>query len=260
MKFQPYLPCDRLKPYIKQFVISESNDERTYKVLPDISLVMGFQYRGKLAYVDKTAEVPLATSGITGIQDGFRLFKNSSTIGSVLVVFTETGAASFLSEPINELFGESLPLDTFVDSTTLNSIEDQLASVSDDWDRIRIVEQFLLSRFQETKADLLVALALQHIYQSKGTIRIAALAKNLCISQSPLEKRFRNVVGTSPKKFSSIVRMKQAITLFPTAGRLTEIGLESGYFDQAHFINEFKIFTGVTPSEFMQASLNPNQT
>ncbi len=255
MKFQPYLPCDRLKPYIKEFIISESNDEQIYRVLPDTSLVMGFQYQGRLSYIEKNAETTLATSGITGIQNGFNTFKNSSTIGSVLIVFKETGAASFFKEPINEFFKKSLPLDTFVSRTILDAIEDQLAAVTKDWERIRIVEQFLLSRFQEAKVDLLVSLAIQQIYQSKGTIRMTTLATNLCISQGPLEKRFRKVVGTSPKKFSSIVRMKQAITLFSTTNRLIEIGLEAGYFDQAHFAKDFKTFTGIMPSEFQQASL-----
>ena len=254
MKFQPYLPCDKLKPYIKRFIVSESADELTYKVLPDTSLVMGFQYSGRLAYFDKATEVPLATSGITGLQDTFRIFKNSSSIGSILVVFTETGASAFFADPVNELFSESLPLDNFINRSVLNSIEEQLLEANTDQNRIHIIEQFLLSKFQERKADSIVLLALQHIYQSNGLIRMTDLADKLCISQSPLEKRFRRFVGASPKKFSSIVRAKHAISLLSSISKLTEIGLESGYYDQAHFNKEFKTFTGLTPTEFWQNS------
>lgn len=251
MRYQVYIPCDRLKPYIRQFVISEASDEQTYKVLPDTSLVMGFQYAGKLASVKGTNTLPLATAGITGIQTGFRIFKNAPVTGSVLVVFTETGAASFFREPIHEFLGESLSLDNFLNSSILNSLEDQLAAATTDQARVQLIEQFLISRLQKPKSDALVSLAIQYIYQSKGTIRMTALADALCSSQSPLEKRFRQLVGTSPKRFSSIVQMKQAIAAFSKANSLTDISLESGYFDQAHFSNGFKTFTGLTPREFL---------
>ncbi|WP_420150159.1 hypothetical protein [Spirosoma sp.] len=52
MRFQHYVPSDRLKSYVKWFVISESADEQTYQILPDTSLVIGFQYRGQLACLD----------------------------------------------------------------------------------------------------------------------------------------------------------------------------------------------------------------
>lgn len=253
MKFQAYLPCDRLKPFIKRFVISEASEGQTYKILPDTSLVMGFQYRGHLSYLNKSSEMPLAASGITGLHHSFRIFKNSPATGSVLVVFTETGAASFFKEPIHELFGESIALNTFVKPSFLAVVEEQLSATTHDLERIRLIERFLLSQVQESSVDPLVTLAVQYIFQSGGTLRITALMDRLCISQSPLEKRFRQVVGTSPKKFASIVRMHRAIKLLSEGQRFTDTGLTAGYFDQAHFGKEFKLFTGVTPTEFTQA-------
>lgn len=252
MRYQVYLPCDRLKPYVRQLIISESSDEQTYKVLPDTSLVMGFQYRGKIATVHGATTQPLATAGITGIQNGVRTFRNSPATGSVLVIFTETGTASFFKEPLHELFGDSVSLDSFLNRSTISGLEDQLAEALSDQARIQLVECFLLSRLRTLKSDGLVEQAIQLIYHSRGTIRMVALADKLCISQSPLEKRFRQMVGTSPKKFSSIVRMKHAIAAFSKTNSLTGISIEAGYFDQAHFINGFKRFTGVTPTEFLQ--------
>jgi hypothetical protein len=46
-RFDKYEPGDILKPYIKDFVISENDREQTYKVLPDTSLVIGLQYKGQ---------------------------------------------------------------------------------------------------------------------------------------------------------------------------------------------------------------------
>ena len=52
MKFDKYLPARQLQPYIKYYVVSESDAEQEYNVFPFPGLVIGFQYRGQLAMVD----------------------------------------------------------------------------------------------------------------------------------------------------------------------------------------------------------------
>src|SRR5690606_20755758 len=115
---------------------------------------------------------------------------------------------------------------------------------------IQIIERFLISRMSPGKNDTLVLAALTHIHASKGSIRISELMKHLHISQSPLEKRFRRLVGTSPKKFSSIVRFKHTVNSYHSQTTLSDISYETGYYDYAHFIKEFKNFTGDTPHSF----------
>lgn len=256
MTFQAYLPRPQLRPYIKRFVISETANAQDYKILPDTSLVMGFQYSGQLAYLDNDTSVTLSTAGITGLTDTFRIFRSSNTIGSVLVIFTETGAHAFFREPLHELFRESLALDTLIRSPAVSRLQERLADTLTDRGKIEWVEDFLLSHWQQRTPDLLVDAALFHIHQTKGTLRINELADRLCISQSPLEKRFRQIVGASPKKFSSIVRLQHAIHRLRSPHSLVETGLDAGYFDQAHFSKEFKAFTGATPLEFANQHKN----
>ncbi|GAB3972210.1 helix-turn-helix domain-containing protein [Spirosoma terrae] len=256
MTFQVYLPRPQLMPYVKHFVISETANEQDYKILPDTSLVMGFQYSGQLAYRQNDTSVALSAAGITGLTDTFRIFRNSNRIGSVLVVFTETGASTFFREPLHELFRESLALDTFIRSSAISRLQERLADTLADRAKIELIEDFLLSQWQQRTPDRLVDTALFHIHQTKGTLRINELTNRLCISQSPLEKRFRQVVGASPKKFSSIVRLQHAIHLLRSSHSLVETGLDTGYFDQAHFSKEFKAFTGATPLEFANQHKN----
>lgn len=252
MKFQTYLPCEILEPYIRFLAISESSDHQTYKVLPDTSLVMGIQYKGRLSFVADDRETLLSTAGITGLTDSYRIFKNTAGTGTVLVYFRETGASAFFEEPLHELFSESLSLDHFINKSILDVLEDRLSSVNSDKERIDLVEHFLISRLKILPKDQLVLSALELIYQSKGTIRIHELAEKLNTSQSPLEKRFRKVVGASPKKFASLVRLNTIVKNPQNIGTLTEKGYEAGYFDQSHFIRDFKSFTGETPENFFR--------
>jgi AraC-like DNA-binding protein len=250
MRFDQFIPGGILKPYIKYFVIAESEHEQTYKVLPDTSLVIGLQYRGRLTNITNTTENALTTLGVTGLQDTYRIFKNSADIGTILIYFTETGAAGFFTQPINELYAQSLSLDHFFNSSLLAEIEEQIAGASTDRQRLAIVELFLIAQLRNITEDLLVTSAITLIRQTKGMIRMKELAARLNTSQSPLEKRFRKLVGATPKKFASIIRLQSLVRDFPANKSITEIGYGAGYYDQAHFIKDFKTFTGETPEKF----------
>lgn len=250
MRFDKFIPTDKLKPYIKYFVLSEHEVEREYKVFPSSGLVIGFQYKGQLTIIKDDRENKLASAGITGISDSYKTFKNSAGIGTLLVFFTETGFAHFASHPTNELFNQSISLDYIFDMNTVAQIEEQLALVYTDQQRIQAVEKFMLSQLKHIQTDKLIVEAVKLIYQSNGTIRIKELNEKLFISQSPFEKRFRKVVGTTPKKFASIVRFNSVLDNLSKTKSLTEICYENNFFDQAHFIKDFKQFTGDTPENF----------
>ncbi|MBK9271429.1 MAG: AraC family transcriptional regulator [Saprospiraceae bacterium] len=250
MKFDKYFPKDKLKDYIKYYVVSENELENEYKVFPSSGLVIGFQYKGQLSTIRNKAETKLTTAGVTGISDAYKIFKNSADIGTVLVFFTETGFTHFASHPANELFNLSISLDNIFEKSKVNEVEEKLAIASTDKQRIKVVEQFLLTQLKDLKTDQLIVEAVKLIYHSKGTIRIKELNEKLLISQSPFEKRFRKVVGTTAKKFSSIVRFNSVLDNIGKTKTLTEICYENNFFDQAHFIKDFKQFTGETPENF----------
>jgi hypothetical protein len=52
MRFELFIPCDILKPFVKTFAIQEADEERSYKVLPDTNIVIGFQYKGRLSLIE----------------------------------------------------------------------------------------------------------------------------------------------------------------------------------------------------------------
>ena len=250
MKFNTYIPCDILKPYVRILAISESEIAHSYKVLPGTEVVIGFQYKGKLSYTENNQETPLSSSGLTGLSDSYRTFHNSTDTGSVLVYFKEGSASAFFKQPIHELFKESISLDNFMLRSELLILEEKLQECTADKQRISVIEQFLISKLDPGLQDLLVLSAMSMIYKSKGNIRIKDLAKSLHISQSPLEKRFRQKVGTSPKKFSSLVRFKNSVAQYRPGTPLTGLGYETGFYDQSHFIKEFRNFTGDSPEIF----------
>ncbi len=253
-RFDLYTPREELKPYIKSFAVSENMDAQTYKIIPDTSVVLGFQYKGKLSYIEDATDKKLDASGVSGLRDTFRIFKNSADIGTVLVFFTETGFMHFFKQPVHEIFRESISLDNFMLRSELLILEEQLYAADSDIKRIAVIEKFLLARMRFVQPDKLVLAALALIHKSRGAIRISELMEQLHTSQSPLEKKFRQAVGASPKKFASIVRLKHTIQTGKKTISLTELSHEAGFYDQAHFIKEFKNFTGESPGDFFSSN------
>ncbi len=253
MRFDKFIPSPPLQPYIRQYVVSEHTLEGQYKVFPGASLVIGFQYKGRLSVVREEKDIGLTPSGITGLTDHYKIFKNSADIGTILVYFSETGLAHFQAHPVHELFNQSISLDQLFDPDKVRETEEKLYLAKTDLLRIQLVERFLLSQLKEMQHDRLILEAVRLIYDSKGTIRIKDLLEKLYLSQSPFEKRFRKVVGTSPKKFASIIRFNAVLDSLGSTKSLTEICYENDFFDQAHFIHDFRQFTGDTPEHFRRS-------
>lgn len=253
MIIENYIPTEQLRPFIKAYKIIESHDEVINRVLPGTSLAVAFRYRGQINYISDTGKKKLPASAISGLRKSVRLinyFKNSATI---IILFKEAGPTAFFKVPLHELFEESISIDNFIEQRKISIIEEQLAEAQNNNQRIAIVEQFFLSQISNYRIDKLILTAIDKIYSEKGTIKIKELAKMLYISNDAFEKRFRKIVGTSPKSFSSIVRMKSIISSNPQSKSFTEISFDGGYFDQSHFNKDFKLFTGQTPTDFYKS-------
>jgi AraC-like DNA-binding protein len=235
-------------------VIIESENGMANQILPDTSIVMAFRFKGNISYSEENNYNDLPSTVITGLRKFSRTMSYEPGAATLLVIFNEGGAAAFFKEPLHELFGISLSLHNMCHSPILNAIQDQIVEAKDNRQRFLIVEQFLLSLLTERDRDLLVLKALEKIKLAKGNIRIKHLATDLHISQDPLEKRFRKLIGTSPKQFSNIIRMRNVINEYSSADSLNDASYLAGYFDQAHFIKEFKSFTGQTPHIFFKTS------
>src|SRR5690606_31175488 len=139
MRFDKFLPAEALRPFIRHFVLSDHGGETEYKVFPSLGLVMGFQYRGQLSTVLDDKENKLATAGITGIADSYKMFKDSADARTILVFFTETRFTQFAAPHAHELFTQSLSLDHIFDKSKVGETEEKLSFAKTDKQRIQIV-------------------------------------------------------------------------------------------------------------------------
>lgn len=252
MNLERYQPTDWLRLFVQAFLVIESDDGITNRVLPDTSLVIAFRYKG-LMFDAHNQLVTIPSSVLTGLQPASRMITYANHTATVLVLFREGGAAAFFQEPLHELFGVSVPLDALMPTRELAEVEDRLSQANDNRERIRIVEQFLRLKLKRPSPDPLLLQAVATIQTNQGSTVIRQLAQSLGISQDAFEKRFRWAVGTTPKQFARIVRFRHLIRSYKPGQHLTDLAYEGNYFDQAHFINDFRSLTGQTPQVFFQS-------
>ena len=110
----------------------------------------------------------------------------------------------------------------------------------------------LLALKASREESALLARAVQSVRVAHGKKRIDAIASDANVSARQLERHFLEHVGITPKTYSRLIRFDRVVRDIASRGARswTQFALEHGYTDQAHFINEFKEFAGITPVEF----------
>src|SRR5215510_10051312 len=250
-------PCEALRPFIKRFLVIEFTHAHKDLHLPDKGMVAAFRYKGDCA-LEEGIKAP--QSAITGLWDTRRSHDHGKDSAVVLAAFTATGAAAFLRHPLDEFFNTTVAMDGLLGRPTdLNRVNEQLAENMGNARRVQLIENFLIAHAPNTRPDPLVSAAVSWIEETRAMARIEELVRRVGLSQSALERRFRRVVGASPKKFASIVRLRQVLHLRSKGADFTSIAHAAGYYDQSHFIKDFKRFSGLAPESFFQlasAALN----
>lgn len=250
MQPRTYIPAPALRPYIQRYLLLESEVLTVNRVLPNTALVLCFRYRGNVHFLEQDALHPLPAAVFTGLRQSVRFIRYAPDTANFLVQFTPTGAAAFSKTPLHETFNESIALDALLYTA---SLEEQLMEAVNDAARVQCADEYFLRQLKHPGTDALVQAAVQRIKQNDGHLKMKALAAELYISQDAFEKRFRRVVGASPKQYAGIVRMHHIIA--QGAKSLVGAAFEAGYADQPHFNKDFKRFTGQAPLAFFKDPL-----
>ncbi|MBK8708500.1 MAG: AraC family transcriptional regulator [Flavobacteriales bacterium] len=130
------------------------------------------------------------------------------------------------------------------------SFERDLRDASDPQARIQCIERFLLANLRRPALDEEMVRSATTIMEAKGSRRVQELADALSMSRRQYLRRFQDTMGVDPSLFTQLVRFQstfEAMDLHGEAPDWPAIALDAGYYDQAHFINAFRSFTGLSP-------------
>ena len=159
----------------------------------------------------------------------------------------------FFPNPISDFTNHSIDLsDVFGEES--NDFYCRLMESDSTEQKVKALDTFLVQRLEKNKTVhhkvIIIEQICRHIRTEGESFSIKTLSDQYGISERYIQKLFLDNVGIKPKSFSNIHRFNKSLQLIQTADLpLTSIAYDCGYYDQAHFIKEFKKFTGLTPSE-----------
>ena len=167
------------------------------------------------------------------------------------VRFKPGGLAAFSKVPVSEILNQLLPAEYLFGYSVHDCIARLQGSVLDE-NQIKLLDEFLAKAIRYEPAQWsLVSSTVNFMRTSPDNISIGEICRENQACYKKLERKFLQIVGYTPKNYYRIIRFNRAIREMAfRKNSLTSIGYECGFYDQAHFIKDFRLFTGTTPSLF----------
>jgi hypothetical protein len=237
--YKEYNPAESLRPYIHcywELKTSEPLKETyAYRVVADGCIDM---------IIDSGSYNGILLAGIADTSFNVPLLGQVSYFG---IRFLPAGINHFFRIAANEIQNQMIASDDLlpVYMKEFSSVVYEQANVKD---KIKTANSFFLNLLwkQNTALHPGLSRALYHILSTNGEVAIQTKAADW-ISPRQLRRLFHEHVGCSPKLFARIIRFQQTLRSIQSSNARPSL-LSMGYFDQAHFIKEFRTFYGDTPS------------
>jgi AraC-like DNA-binding protein len=172
--------------------------------------------------------------------------------GIFSVRFRPNGFLPFASLPLKEMENTVFPLEKLFCKEG-KEIEYLILNVHSIKERLDLIQTFLLKRLTRLETiDHIVKSTVATILTTNGQLSIEEISKESQINRRQLERKFYLAIGLSPKQLSKIVRIQAALNMLLTkeCTDLTSLAYQNEYYDQSHFIKDFKELVGVTPKDF----------
>lgn len=179
----------------------------------------------------------------------------TSGIGFVAVRFKIGMLHRFTTIPANELADCQLSI-TDIWGTSGSRLSCHLSYARSHQERIALIQQFLMSHLRAESADQMAEQAMTQLYRRCSSLSIDTLASELGLGRRQLERRFKAFSGQSPREIKSLIRFQQTVRglMISPSANTADQAFAHGYFDQAHFIHDFRRRIGLTPQQYLRAA------
>jgi AraC-like DNA-binding protein len=250
--FQIIQPSALLSPFVKQYWLMTVNSavQASERVIPTGMMCLMF-HRGERIFSSSENEwQPRAF--LSGQDTSYTDLSYCGGIDMISIEFRPGGAKAFFKMPMIELYGQAVAIGVLSDPL-LAELEKRLYDAADAKTSVLLIENFLYKRLYQLDAYNVkrINAVMQSIYG--GQQNIEALAGTACLGYKQFKRIFASYIGANPKDYLRIVRFQKALHILQLQPgiSLTQLTYDCGYYDQAHFIKEFKQFSGYTPTEYM---------
>ncbi|MEJ2617118.1 MAG: helix-turn-helix transcriptional regulator, partial [Ignavibacteriaceae bacterium] len=174
----------------------------------------------------------------------------------ILFEFTASGFYYLFHQSPVKFKNNLTELNRIFSTREVTELEKKISKTDNIDKQILLIENLLLSRISEAKIpNLYLEKSIDLIERNHGIIHIQNIVEQVEVCERQLNRKFKEVVGISPKKFSKILQLHYLIYLIQRKKYpIQEIVFKGFFYDRPHFTHTFKELTGMTPGEFIDSS------
>lgn len=251
MKFIRIAPHPNLTQFIECYWMMQSDNPapRIEKIIPDGFTELIFNYGS--VYKAKTNEDWHLQSPnlLAGQISSYFYLENTGPTGSFAIKLKPAALTQLFSLSMDQYLDKIVDLDIFPHQQ-LSTLKDILLPFQNEQHLKLVLDNHFIELSKNASENPLKD-TLDLIFNSNGMATVAEMTKVAGVGERQLERLFKKYIGLSPKYYARVIRFNYIFQLIKSKNSSwAEIVYQSGYYDQSHFIRNFKAFTGEDPSSY----------
>jgi AraC-like DNA-binding protein len=261
MNYQEFPPSPRFARLIKCYWTLDDNSseqECPEPILPDGCPEIVFNFSEPIQR-HHGSEVEIQPSAIVvGQMETSVVIEPTLPISLFGVRFHPHGLYHLIKQPLHELTNRIEEVGA-VFGQIGRELEERINNSKNIDERIVLFENLFSRSVEEyVEKENFSEIAGGIIYECNGSIKIDDLAEALKTNSKMIERRFLREIGITPKRLCRIARFQETARLISVSGvrNWADLAVDAGYFDQSHFIKEFKKYSGLTPTRLVERTLH----
>lgn len=258
MNYETFEPSEDLSALVKYYwtleVPAEYSTEKQ-RIVPDGCIEMAFILGDDIKRFTSESDFVLQPRAmVLGQMTTPFYIQPVGAVQTFAVRFYPYGFANFVTTPLKDLTNTETPVAELFGQAAADELADKIRQAASTQQRIEIIETFLLNMLGEkATVDHIVQETVDALLATSGSAPIREIIKADLSKRRQLERKFLKQIGISPKQLGKVIRLQSALKMVlnkqENGETLTRIAYESTYYDQNHFIKDFKAFTGATPKD-----------
>jgi AraC-like DNA-binding protein len=259
MNYQTYKPHEDLNSIVKFYWTLEvpfDLKNQKQKIVPDGCVEMTFNFGDKIKrYTSENDFILHPNAMVMGQRTKSFDILPVGNVDTFAICFYPIGFVNYVKTPLENLVDKEIPISELFGQEEACELEQQMINAIHSQQRINIIETFLLKKLNEKNTiSNIVNSTVEALLKTNGTTPINVILKDNISKRRQLERHFKKQIGISPKQLGKAIRLQATLNLLlnKKSETLTDIAYESEYFDQNHFIKDFKDLVGVRPKEFLE--------
>ncbi len=259
MKIDFHIPKEPLKGFVKSIMCYEdySGPDNYELLIPDTSpqLIISLDENSRFVNTRDCSAAnfqELKNSWITGIYTSPLTYQSEQNATTLSIQFESYGLSYLLGISAAELNKQVVETELILNKSIIE-LREKIIDQSTFENRVRVIEEYLFKTFQAKKD---ITGIVKHITQHRNfsQLTLKRMSTACGYSQKHVIANFRHVIGVTPKKLQNLLKINQSLALLSSQSpaSIAQIAYDCGFFDQSHFIKNFKEVTSLTPQAYIK--------